>query len=410
MTFFAKYNEVHVHIPGEWIVTTEPTETTPGVETQYCTECNAVIATRETDALEHIHVPKTVTTPATCTVPGMKYDICKTCGEIIGEPTVLPVISHTAGSWVISIEPDCINEGEKVCHCTVCGTLVDSEIIAAKGHVPGEWKVVSESTAETEGLKIKKCSVCGITVEEEIIPKKTVVTDKNTGISIEINGDDYEGKVDIVVEESFDGAAFNLINTETDALQLFIYDITMTVDGKETQPAGELTVRIPLPEGYNPERSFVYHVNTETGKVEKMNSRYEDGYLVFKATHFSFYAVVEEGIFTAEIRNPSRTVINYGDSIVLHLDSNIELPENYTVEWIPSNDNFSYESDGVTCTITPEKSGDTDFTAVVYDANGNEVCKVEQTMTSKAGFFWKIIAFFKGIFRLNKTFSEAIKF
>ena len=39
-----------------------------------------------------------------------------------------------------------------------------------------------------------------------------------------------------------------------------------------------------------------------------------------------------------------------------------------------------------------------DIVFKVYDANGNEVCRDEQIMTSKAGFFQKIIAFFKRIF------------
>ena len=49
----------------------------------------------------------------------------------------------------------------------------------------------------------------------------------------------------------------------------------------------------PLPEGYDPARTYVYHVNSETGKVENMNARYEDGFLVFETDHFSTYAVVQ---------------------------------------------------------------------------------------------------------------------
>lgn len=66
--------------------------------------------------------------------------------------------------------------------------------------------------------------------------------------------------------------------------------------------------------------------------------------------------------------------------------------------------------DGTTCTITPEKNGDTVFTATIYDADGNAVSADEQTMTSKAGFFQKIIAFFKKLFGLTKTISSVFKF
>ncbi|MBQ4604819.1 MAG: hypothetical protein IJB16_09470, partial [Clostridia bacterium] len=157
-------------------------------------------------------------------------------------------------------------------------------------------------------------------------------------------------------------------------------------------------------------RSFIYHVNTETGKVEKMNASVETingkKYLVFETTHFSYYAVVEEGLVKVEIRKPSITTINYGDSIILHADTS-NLPAGYTVKWTADNGNFSYTANGATCTINPEKSGDTTFTATVYDANGNEVSSDTQKMTSKAGFFQKIIAFFKGLFGLNKTYPQA---
>lgn len=107
---------------------------------------------------------------------------------------------------------------------------------------------------------------------------------------------------------------------------------------------------------------------------------------------------------------PTETTISYGDSIVLHVDP-AKIPEGGKVEWYPSNGNFSYSvsADGTTCTISPNKSGDTTFTAIVYDAEGNIVSADKQEMTSKAGFFDKIIAFFKKLFGLTKTIPQALK-
>ena len=107
---------------------------------------------------------------------------------------------------------------------------------------------------------------------------------------------------------------------------------------------------------------------------------------------------------------PTETIISYGDSIVLHIDPS-KIPKGGKVEWYASNENFSYSvsADGTTCTISPDKSGDTTFTAIVYDAQGNIISSYTQTMTSKAGFFDKLIAFFKKLFGLTKTIPEAIK-
>ena len=89
---------------------------------------------------------------------------------------------------------------------------------------------------------------------------------------------------------------------------------------------------------------------------------------------------------------------------------NEALPDGWRIEWSADNGNFGYSisADGSTCTITPSKSGNTTFTVTIYDADGNEISKDEQTMTSKAGFFDKIIAFFKKIFGLTKVIQQSL--
>lgn len=110
------------------------------------------------------------------------------------------------------------------------------------------------------------------------------------------------------------------------------------------------------------------------------------------------------------IKTPSTSTISYGDAIILRVDA-AKIPADGYVEWTVSNNHFDLEvsADGMTCKITPSSSGDTTFTATVYDANGNAVSKDEQTMTSKAGFFDKIIAFFKKLFGLTKTYENIYK-
>ena len=106
----------------------------------------------------------------------------------------------------------------------------------------------------------------------------------------------------------------------------------------------------------------------------------------------------------AVIPAPSTGTINYGDSIILHVDET-KIPEGGRVEWSASNDCFemNVSADGKTCTISPESTGNTTFTVTIYDAEGNAVSTDTQEMTSKAGFWQKIVAFFKGIFNLTKV-------
>ena len=128
------------------------------------------------------------------------------------------------------------------------------------------------------------------------------------------------------------------------------------------------------------------------------------------ASDLTFTAVYEATgpVSQDVVKRPSQTTISYGDAIILHIDASM-IPAGGRVEWTASNNNFSYKANGATCEIRPEKSGDTIFTATIYDANGNPVSIDEQTMTSKAGFFDKIIAFFKGLFGLSKTYPNVFK-
>ncbi|MBE6771138.1 MAG: leucine-rich repeat domain-containing protein [Ruminococcaceae bacterium] len=123
------------------------------------------------------------------------------------------------------------------------------------------------------------------------------------------------------------------------------------------------------------------------------------------ALHFN-YVIQDDSL----VVNPSTSSISYGDSIILHVDAS-KIPEGGYVEWTASNGNFDMDvsSDGTTCKISPSSKGDTTFTATVYDAQGNAVSKDEQVMTSKAGFFDKIIAFFKKLFGLTKTIPQIYK-
>ncbi len=127
--------------------------------------------------------------------------------------------------------------------------------------------------------------------------------------------------------------------------------------------------------------------------------------------NLQFVAIFEPNI-DMMIRTPSTTTISYGDSIILHSETNEALPAGWTIKWTANNGNFDYSvsDDGKTCTITPKKSGDTTFTAMVYDENGNEISKDTQTMTSKAGFFDKFVAFFKKLFGATKIFQQSINF
>ena len=127
------------------------------------------------------------------------------------------------------------------------------------------------------------------------------VKDVATGISISYTNDVYDNDIQLNVSVVNAGSAFNVLNTEKGNFKKSLFDITTTEDGEKVQPNGSVFVKIPIPEGYNAEKTVVYYV-TNDGKLEKIESEVKDGYIIFETTHFSFYAIVDESLTV----NPSQ--------------------------------------------------------------------------------------------------------
>ncbi len=131
-------------------------------------------------------------------------------------------------------------------------------------------------------------------------------------------------------------------------------------------------------------------------------------------THFGVRPALnlksEAVICNCKIEVPSATTITYGAGIILHASAE-NLPSGAKIIWEADNGNFSYSvsSDGTTCTITPKTSGDTVFIAKIVDKDGNEISSATQKMTSKAGLWQKIVAFFKNLFSKNQVIPYAVR-
>ena len=381
-------------------VTKKPTCKEAGVKTFAC-KCGDSY----TEPISKLaHTPQTITIPATCTENGSSYQICSECREPLGEVTVIPANGHQYNA-VVTKETTCKETGVKTFTCK-CGDTY-TETIAKLAHTPGDWETVKEPTEVEKGRSVIKCTACYEVLEEKELPMLEVIKDDNTGIELVVNPDNYEGDVELSVEETFDGAAFNIVNTQTGVIEQKVYDVKVIVDGKETQPNGKIKVKIPLPEGYNPAKTFVYHVNTVTGKLEKMSAVYENGYMVFETDHFSYYAIVEENP-TANVKlnvKSSQTVDYKANVTITAYASNV--PDGYILALydgstkIASGDNVKISKN--IGTMTNSKV----FTVKVIDPNSNDSVQKDNNgndlaanceVNVKSGFFDKLIAFFKGLF------------
>ncbi|MGN0546687.1 MAG: leucine-rich repeat protein [Acutalibacteraceae bacterium] len=179
------------------------------------------------------------------------------------------------------------------------------------------------------------------------------------------------------------------------------FTVTWIVDGKATTQTYKAGDRIVAPA--NPAKSG-YTFKGWTPSVPSTMPAYD---LTFTAV---FEKNASPDVPVADvIKQPTQTTISYGDAIILHVDGTV--PAGARIEWTASNGNFdmSVSADGTTCKVSPKSSGKTVFTATVYDQNGNIISTDTQEMTAKAGFFDKIVAFFKKIFGLTKVIPQAFK-
>ena len=82
----------------------------------------------------------------------------------------------------VTKEATCTEEGEITYTCE-CGDTY-TETIAMTDHTEGEWEITKEATLISAGEQVKKCTVCGEVLETEVIPANTTMLYVIIGIAV----------------------------------------------------------------------------------------------------------------------------------------------------------------------------------------------------------------------------------
>lgn len=150
-------------------VTTEPTETTPGVRTFTCAVCSQTKTEVIPATGAHTFVFTKNVAP-TCTEAGYDLYTCRDCGAT-EKRNPKPALGHKWDNGTVTAEPTEKDPGTMTYTCTVCGQT-KTEVIPATGphtHVWDEGTVTVAPTETTPGVRTYTCTVCGQT-RTEIIP------------------------------------------------------------------------------------------------------------------------------------------------------------------------------------------------------------------------------------------------
>lgn len=232
-----------------------------------------------------------------------------------------------------------------------------------------------------------------------------VRTDSSSGVIVEgLYAEDYDGDVTLEAKECNKEEA-NIVLDSSFFLsrKKQLYDISLICNGETVQPGGTVTVHIPKPQGFREKYTHLYYVNPETNENTEIEYTVSGNYIIFTIDHFSYYALVEDFSISI-VNNPGTATVDYGESLRLTAEHNGTNGE--TVYWYLDG---VLAGKGDTVTVTPDSAG-SEVSAVLCDKDGKEIADADgnpvsdsQKITVNAGFFKRIISFFKNLFRLDRT-------
>ena len=161
---------ITVHDPDDkWTIVKNATCTKEGEKVKYCKECGEIVCTEKIDKLPHTIVIDNEV-PQTCTSTGLTQGShCAVCNEIIVKQEIIPM--HTESKeWVKVKDPTCTEEGVQAKKCTICGQIMKTKSIEAKGHNIVIDEAVNATCTKSGLTEGSHCTVC----DEIIVAQKTV--------------------------------------------------------------------------------------------------------------------------------------------------------------------------------------------------------------------------------------------
>lgn len=306
------------HSMGSWTQSKAPTCTENGEEKRSCSKCSYV-ETRTVNALGHSFSNPTVTKQPTCTEPGIESGKCSRCGQTT--TNTIKAKGHSFGAWSDTKAATCTEGGTQERKCSACDA-VESRTTKALGHDFENPTIVKEATISSTGLKEGKCKRCGETTSE-VIPCSA--KDETTGTVFEADEGVFEAGTELGVEEISEdnpsyASAENVLKESCSAFKL--YSLTATQNGAATQPNGEVTVTLPIPDGFGTDVAL--YLLTEDGTAEKIEAVVsEDGKTISaKLTKLGELAIAKLGEETpagADDNAPTDTPVATKNHTVLYI-------------------------------------------------------------------------------------------
>ena len=132
-----------------------------------CSNCGEVISTRELPPTgAHVWDNGVVTTAPTETTPGVRTRTCTVCGDIREE--TIPATGAHDYQFTKNVAPTCTDGGYDLYTCSGCGATERRSLTDAAGHKWDGGTVTTAPTETTPGVRTFTCTVCSQTRTEAI--------------------------------------------------------------------------------------------------------------------------------------------------------------------------------------------------------------------------------------------------
>jgi|GEM_PF-4779654 len=287
------------HYFSDWEIETAPTCTEDGYGCCTCYYCGYSEGS-SIPALGHIVNDGTIIKEATCTEHGVLKGTCERCGETSTVET--DFAEHNYGEWTIIKESTCTETGLREHICDDCGHK-ESEVSLPLGHDYSGGQEITKATIYSSGLFEAHCKRCG---NEGSVITPPSWTDKTTNLYFETTEGVFEkGTVLNVVMSVLE------YKTQTEegepeykAIKEVVYNITASLDGKSVQPAGTVSVTIPLLDGWGTNIAVYYEdgkgKRTELPVIIDTNKKT----VTIEINHFSNYVIENKDVEKKESDDP----------------------------------------------------------------------------------------------------------
>lgn len=208
---------------------------------------------------------------------------------------------------------------------------LQAEITKANIVNESEYYLQDEVDAQTASLESAVTALR--TVEEGDLPDEepnedngspdgkaeTHLTDTASGIQLIADSGVLPAETQLIINQLTSGAVYDSVKLQISDIsgKFTVFDISLEKDGVTIQPDGTVTVKIPIPEGYDASKIKLYHIKGDTRT--EVAFTISGNYIIFTADSFSPYVIVEAANTQAVTTGTSTVRTGDSESMTMYI-------------------------------------------------------------------------------------------